>query len=222
MEGRVLPKTLDYTDVLPLAVESRSRRRTFFPINGQTFQSGGANIIRIDLSADALLDTQHSYLRFTMTPQTRACGIDYAGGHAFVKRLRVEQSGVVLEDISNYNRLMGAIVLPCQSGSDHTKERSLTEGVRADGQLGSVGATSNQDNMTDALATSVASAQNTLGRLNNKSDQIDTTKQYNFCIPLTSGILNNEKLFNKVNFKKNNEASLFSDLMIGKIKSKII
>eukprot|EP01043_Picozoa_sp_COSAG02_P127315 COSAG02_NODE_64668_length_260_cov_0.590062_1_plen_73_part_10 len=73
MEGRVLPKTLDYTDVLPLAVESRSRRRTFFPINGQSFQSGGANIIRIDLSADALLDTQHSYLRFTMKPTGTTC-----------------------------------------------------------------------------------------------------------------------------------------------------
>jgi len=195
MEGRVLPKTLDYTDVLPLAVESRSRRRTFFPINGQTFQSGGANIIRIDLSADALLDTQHSYLRFKMTPQTRSCGIDYAGGHAFIKRLRVEQSGVVLEDINSYNRLMGAVVLPCMSGEDHKKERSLTEGIRANGQLGSVGTTSTQDQMTDQLtAANTPSAQNVQGRLNNKSDQVGTAVGYNFCIPLTSGILNNEKL----------------------------
>tara|TARA_R100001594_G_scaffold150583_1_gene212498 strand:- start:292 stop:1692 length:1401 start_codon:yes stop_codon:yes gene_type:complete len=195
MEGRVLPKTLDYTDVLPLAVESRSRRRTFFPINGQTFQSGGANIIRIDLSADALLDTQHSYLRFKMTPQTRSCGIDYSGGHAFIKRLRVEQSGVVLEDINSYNRLMGAIVLPCMSGEDHKKERSLTEGIRANGQLGSVLAASTQDTMTDQItAANTPSAQNTLGRLNNKDDQVGTAVGYNFCIPLTSGILNNEKL----------------------------
>tara|TARA_R100001509_G_scaffold147024_1_gene104256 strand:- start:699 stop:2099 length:1401 start_codon:yes stop_codon:yes gene_type:complete len=195
MEGRVLPKTLDYTDVLPLAVESRSRRRTFFPINGQTFQSGGANIIRIDLSADALLDTQHSYLRFSMTPQTRTCGIDYAGGHAFIKRLRVEQSGVVLEDINSYNRLMGAIVLPCQSGDDHHKERSLTEGQRAKGQLGTITTTATQDQMTDQItAANTPSAQLTLGRLNNKQDQIALTKSYNFCIPLSSGILNNEKL----------------------------
>ena len=91
---RVLPKTLDYTDVLPLAVESRARRRTFFPINGQTFASGGANIIRIDLSADALLDTQHSYLRFTMTNSDAAktCAWGSAGGHSFIRRLRVEQS----------------------------------------------------------------------------------------------------------------------------------
>ena len=104
---RVLPKTLDYTDVLPLAVESRSRRRTFFPVNGQTFNSDGANIIRVDLSSDALLDTQHSYLRFDVTPAGGTIGIDAAGGHAFIKRLRVEQSGTVLEDINSYNRLMG-------------------------------------------------------------------------------------------------------------------
>jgi len=197
MEGRVLPRTLDYTDVLPLAVESRSRRRTFFPINGQTFQSGGANIIRIDLSADALLDTQHSYLRFTMKPTTgtTTAGIDYAGGHAFVKRLRVEQSGVVLEDINSYNRLMGAIVLPCMSGEDHKKERTLTEGIRADGQLGSVLAASTQDTMTDQItAASTSVAQNVQGRLNNKNNQIAIATGYNFCIPLTSGILNNEKL----------------------------
>ena len=104
MEPRVLPKTLDYTDVLPLAVESRSRRRTFFPINGQTFSSAG---------------------------------IDFAGGHSFIRRLRVEQSGVVLEDINSYNRLMGAVVLPCQSGEDHHNERSITEGQRVGSQLGS-------------------------------------------------------------------------------------
>ena len=36
-EGRVLPKSVDYTKILPLAVESRSRRRSFFPTNGQAF-----------------------------------------------------------------------------------------------------------------------------------------------------------------------------------------
>ena len=78
---RVLPKTIDYTDVLPLAVESKSRRRTFFPSNGATFGSDSNNIVRIDISADALLDTQHSYLRFTNTFAAATAGIDFAGGH---------------------------------------------------------------------------------------------------------------------------------------------
>ena len=195
MEQRVLPKTLDYTDVLPLAVESRSRRRTFFPINGQTFNSGGANIIRIDLSADALLDTQHSYLRFTMTPKTNSGGIDFSGGHSFIRRLRVEQSGVVLEDINSYNRLMGAVVLPCQSGDDHHKERSLTEGVRLPNQLGryltTTSITSQVDNIT---ASSQTSSANTGGLIHNKDTQIQADASYVFTIPLNSGILNNEKL----------------------------
>ena len=192
MEQRVLPKTLDYTDVLPLAVESRSRRRTFFPINGQKFTSDGANIIRIDLSADALLDTQHSYLRFTFTPKTRSAGIDFAGGHSFIRRLRIEQSGVVLEDINSYNRLMGAIVLPCQSGEDHHKERSITEGQRLPQQKGSVGADDAVGALTDNLV--LAQPEFAVGMIGNKNTQISADASYVFTIPLNSGIMNNEKL----------------------------
>lgn len=192
MESRVLPKTLDYTDVLPLAVESRSRRRTFFPINGQSFASDGANIIRIDLSADALLDTQHSYLRFTFKAKTRSAGIDFAGGHSFIRRLRVEQSGVVLEDINSYNRLMGAVVLPCQSGEDHHRERSITEAQRLAQQKGAVGANDLVGALTDDLV--LANPELAMGMLANKNDQIAVDADYVFSIPLNSGILNNEKL----------------------------
>ena len=165
---RVLPKTLDYTDVLPLAVESKSRRRTFFPTNGATFQSDAANIIRIDLSADALLDTQHSYLVFTFTQGNgQTCGFDYAGGHAFIKRLRIEQSGTVLEDIQNYNVLMGAIVLPCQSTAEHKKTRTLTEGIRGDGaRAGGLQAA------IAATAADAASTRRNTGISNNPDDLI--------------------------------------------------
>tara|TARA_R110000803_G_scaffold90194_1_gene157499 strand:- start:499 stop:1866 length:1368 start_codon:yes stop_codon:yes gene_type:complete len=190
---RVLPKTLDYTDVLPLAVESKARRRTFFPTNGASFTSDGANIIRIDLSADALLDTQHSYLRFTvgMTGAGNTAGIDYAGGHSFIRRLRVEQSGTVLEDIQSYNRLMGAIVLPCMSGNDHKATRTLTEAIRGDGQA--VGAIATG---TVATAADAATTLRNLGIANNGEAQIanGAANSYTFCIPLTSGLLNSEKL----------------------------
>ena len=192
---RVLPKTLDYTDVLPLAVESRSRRRTFFPINGQTFASGGANIIRIDLSADALLDTQHSYLRFDFSPKVTTCGIDTTGGHAFIKRLRIEQSGVVLEDINSYNRLMGAIILPCQSDDTHKAERGLTEFVRVSGQGAAIGAATTQAATWVASAATAAGAQQGAGALHNQNAQMVVAgAPFAFCIPLNSGLLNNEKL----------------------------
>jgi hypothetical protein len=34
MEGPVVPKQLNYNDVLPVAIESRSNKRTFEPTNG--------------------------------------------------------------------------------------------------------------------------------------------------------------------------------------------
>ena len=187
---RVLPKTLDYTDVLPLAVESKARRRTFFPTNGATFVSDGANIIRIDLSADALLDTQHSYLRFTYTgPAGNNSAIDFAGGHSFIRRLRIEQSGTVLEDIQSYNRLMGAIVLPCQSGYDHKATRTLTEAIKGDGaQDGAIQVA------TVNTAADGASTLRNIGLGNNFQTQFGNGANYTFCIPLTSGLLNCEKL----------------------------
>ncbi len=191
---RVLPKTLDYTDVLPLAVESRARRRTFFPVNGQSFTSDGANIIRIDLSADALLDTQHSYLRFDFTPVGQTCGIDSAGGHAFIRRLRIEQSGVVLEDINAYNRLMGAIVLPCQSGTDHNKERSITEFVQSGNTgIAFTGTRTQAESRRPAAATELGGSLVT-GQIHNVATQLPVDVKYTFSIPLNSGLLNCDKL----------------------------
>tara|TARA_R110000823_G_scaffold241152_4_gene365906 strand:+ start:732 stop:2165 length:1434 start_codon:yes stop_codon:yes gene_type:complete len=200
---RVLPKTIDYTDVLPLAVESKSRRRTFFPTNGQTFQDDTNNIVRIDISADALLDTQHSYLRFTGTFNAATAGIDFAGGHSFIRRLRVEQSGTILEDIQNYNKLMGGIVLPCQCGADYLAERSITEGVKGRGSCES-GTVANFAGAAAVNLTGVgADADDALGvrsmnsiatNNNNILSQVAAAGTYDFCIPLTSGIFNNEKL----------------------------
>tara|TARA_R110000803_G_scaffold17684_5_gene47600 strand:+ start:4550 stop:5989 length:1440 start_codon:yes stop_codon:yes gene_type:complete len=192
---RVLPRTLDYTDVLPLAVESKSRRRTFFPTNGNQFNSDGNNIIRIDLSADALLDTQHSYLRFTATSRIGTAGLDPAGGHAFISRLRVEQSGTVLEDIQSYNKLMGAIVLPCQGSSEYDGIRTMTEGQHA-----KFSSANNANAQPRAGPAAYNAAQTTAlgfeaqGLGTNGIDQLDIDGAVDICIPLTSGLLNCEKL----------------------------
>ena len=131
MTDRVLPSNVDYTKILPLSVESRSRRRSFFPTNGQQFTSDGNNIIRIDISASAFLDPKHSYLRFKFVNRTaQKVGFDLGGGHGFIKRLRIEQAGNVLSDVNNYNRLMAGIILPCQGGIDSVSHRSITEGQR--------------------------------------------------------------------------------------------
>eukprot|EP01051_Picozoa_sp_SAG22_P033847 SAG22_NODE_15038_length_359_cov_0.461538_1_plen_39_part_10 len=36
-QGPVIPKQLNYSEVLPVAIESRSNKRTFEPINDGTF-----------------------------------------------------------------------------------------------------------------------------------------------------------------------------------------
>eukprot|EP01050_Picozoa_sp_SAG11_P009163 SAG11_NODE_845_length_6885_cov_6.782346_8_plen_135_part_00 len=104
MEGAA-PKSVNYADTLPLAVSSTQNRRSYYPQNGQKFTDTGSNIIRIDVNANGLLDTQQSYLEFSLKDTSnRIRCLDQ--GHCWIKRLTIESAGVVLEDINNYNRLV--------------------------------------------------------------------------------------------------------------------
>jgi len=131
MTDRKLPRNSNYTDILPKAVKSSSKRRVYYPVNGNSFSPTGNNIIRIDISGDSFLDTKNSYLSFRVVND---CGVtfgtDFGGGYSFIRRLRVEQAGNVLTDCNNYNRLMSSIILPCQGDKDNVKYRSVTEHVR--------------------------------------------------------------------------------------------
>ena len=83
------PRSVNYTDTLPLAIASTQNRRSFYPQNGQAFTDTGSNIIRIDVNADGLLDTQQSYLEFTLNnPTAQVRVLDQ--GHAWIKRLTIE------------------------------------------------------------------------------------------------------------------------------------
>jgi hypothetical protein len=185
MAERVLPSNVDYTKILPLAVESRSRRRSFFPTNGQQFTSDGNNIIRIDISASAFLDPKHSYLRFKFVNRTaQTVGFDFGGGHGFIKRLRIEQAGNVLSDVNNYNRLMAGIILPCQGGIDSVSHRSITEGQRF------ANARAVNTMTAPALAADMSGA--IINTPCNSSEVVDTVGnngQYTFSIPLMNGLI---------------------------------
>ena len=52
------PRSVNYTDTLPLAIASAQNRRSLYLQNGQSFTDTGSNIIRIDVNADGLLDIQ--------------------------------------------------------------------------------------------------------------------------------------------------------------------
>ena len=183
---RVLPSNVDYTKILPLAVESRSHRRAFFPTNGQRFESDGNNIIRIDVSASAFLDPKHSYLRFRFTNDTNTTmGFDFGGGSGVIRRLRIEQSGNVLSDVNNYNKLLSSIILPSQGGMDSVGHRSVTEGVRfANGQAAGSNMTpapANECNGTIAISPSTTATTLTAAG--------GAAPAYTFCIPLVNGLL---------------------------------
>jgi hypothetical protein len=185
---RVLPSNVDYTKILPLAVESRSHRRAFFPTNGQQFQSDGNNIIRIDVSASAFLDPKHSYLRFRFVNDAQATmGFDFGGGSGVIRRLRIEQAGNVLSDVNNYNKLLSSIILPSQGGVDSVGHRSVTEGVRFANQHG-VGLSMAPAPAAECNGT-IAISPSTDSTLLAAAAGANPGGSYTFCIPLVNGLL---------------------------------
>ena len=136
------PRSVNYTDTLPLAIASTQNRRSFFPQNGQSFTDTGSNIIRIDVNADGLLDTQQSYLEFTLNNLAAQVRV-LDQGHAWIKRLTIESGGVILEDINNYNRLVAGILQPAQGSAAYTGEMQVAQGGSSQSTI--LGQTANAD-----------------------------------------------------------------------------
>jgi len=180
----VVPEQINYTKILPLAVESRARRRSFLPTNGQLFNSAQNNIIQINVSANAFLDTKESYLRMRLTNTTgQAMGMDFGGGHGVIQRLRLLQQGRVISDVQNYNKLLSAILLPTQGNESQVACRSVLEGVRYGNSAPGAGA----GNM--AVAQQLECSGAIVNTPTNANDQIAAGGEWVFCIPLVNGLL---------------------------------
>ena len=56
-----VPKTLRYEQDagLPVAIDARSNRRTFYPNNGNVFGPNGTNVIRLNINSESFLDFSH-------------------------------------------------------------------------------------------------------------------------------------------------------------------
>jgi len=191
--GRVLPRNANYMDHLPLAMSSKTKRRTFFPVNGQSFTATGNNIIRIDISGDAFLDTKNSYLSFRFNNTSgQACGLDFGAGHGFIRRLRIEQAGNVLTDCNNYNKLVSAILLPSQGDRDSVRSRSVTENVRFNNDKANGNSTQVCPN-TDVTGATVSTPANGAGQFVNNAvappGAPTAGSTGTFCIPLVNGLL---------------------------------
>lgn len=130
--NRVAPRQVNYDNILPLAIESRSNRREFLPVNGQSFSnSTGATIARIDVNADSMLDATHSYLECVVN-NTSATANNTLLLNPFcpswVQRLRIESGGVVIEDINEYARLYAMLVLN-QCPQDYIRNNLSNQGL---------------------------------------------------------------------------------------------
>ena len=111
------PKTLRYEQDagLPVAIEARSNRRTFYPSNGEVFAPDGTNVIRMTLNSNSFVDFAHSYLQFKVTNKTLADGAgnvlnvapDF--GLPFFNRLQIMSGGTELEDIQEWSRLYATL-----------------------------------------------------------------------------------------------------------------
>ena len=172
-DGRVAPPQVNYDNVLPLAIESRSNRREFLPVNGQSFSNGtGSTICRIDVNADSMLDATHSYLECVLTNTTGANTFLAPNGFgpSWIQRLRIESGGVVLEDINEYSRLYAMLVLN-QCPKEYIKNNLALLGMyQYHGSCRMKGTTSNFVNTATTGGDNVEADDNTF---NNSIPDID-------------------------------------------------
>ena len=133
--GPVAPNQLNYSDVLPIAIESKSQKRTFNPTNGVKFGPSATNVIRLNINSDNLWDCTHSYLQVKLTNTTPVVGTAGAGaekvgldqGLPWLNRLQIMSGGVELENIDSYNRLY-ALMLQIQGNPEQRHDLSMTHG----------------------------------------------------------------------------------------------
>jgi len=180
------PNSVNYADQFPLGIEATSHRRLFFPSTGDKYAPDGSNIIRIDINYDGLLDTSQSYLMFNLK-NTSTKKLKQDLGQPIIKRLRVESGGVVLEDIQNYNQLLGGILVPSQGGvgNVHTETFNLTCGINSS-------AAATQSSMfTGAVITPLSD--NSAHTASNPSGILAAGGDVQCCYKLVSGLLDNDK-----------------------------
>ena len=129
-----IPASINYQDVLPVAVPAIARRRRFYPQNGTQFDNVGTSEIRVEIgSVNSLLDPQHSYIEFfvrNITAPAQTCGFDLGGGHVLFDEVWVEQGGRVLARQQAHNRLHAGILSACQVSENGQLTESITQGQR--------------------------------------------------------------------------------------------
>ena len=64
--GPVVPAQLNYSSALPVAIESRSQCRHYFPCNGDVFGPRKINQVRFNINSYNMVDFTHRYFAITI------------------------------------------------------------------------------------------------------------------------------------------------------------
>jgi len=182
------PTSLNYSNQLPLGIENKSHRRLFFPSTGDKYESDGANICRIDINYDGMLDTSQSYLLMKIKNNATGQNIALDMGQPVISRLKIESGGVVLEDIQNYNQLIGGILVPSQGGKGTLHHEGFN--------LGLSNFIANEQGIKDSSVSGVLQRGALAGGAqteSNGSGVIANNNEYTICYKLVSGLLDNDK-----------------------------
>ena len=188
---RSIPKSINYQDVLPVAVPAVARRKKFYPANGTTFNHTGSNEIRVEIgSTNSMLDPQHSYVEFFVQNNTaQTVGFDLGGGHVMFKEIRVEQGGRVIAREQEHNRLHAAILSVVQTNSDGQLTESATQMQK--------GLNDNGGGQAAQLAPQAAAGQNGevfVNLAHNAQNQLPAGDACKFIMAMPTGLFTQDKL----------------------------
>lgn len=196
---RVLPKTVNYLDVLPKAIPAERKRKKFYPANGTQYTPGQTIIIEI---ADPrhFLDTNNSFLEFTFTNNSGTnMSFDYGGGDTLLRNVRLQQAGNQIMDIQNYNRLLCAILNPVSHNRYKENEGSINNMAAGDTnmiptQAQRINATQGADNNSSKNSGSSYTLCGNAAAAVQDRGMIANGGQVTFSIPLVGGLFSQSKL----------------------------
>ncbi len=185
-----IPSSINYQDVLPVAVPAIARRRRFYPQNGQTFSNTGTSEIRVEVgSVNSLLDPRHSYIEYIVKNISgHSVGFDLGGGHVLFSEVSVEQGGRVLARQQAHNRLHAGILSSAQTNDN----AQLAESIHG-GQIGlndPAGGAAGQ--LAPAPTGLIGSAY--VNRLHNDVLQVANNGEVRMTMAMPTGLFTQDKL----------------------------
>jgi len=191
-----LPKSMRYGLTSATAVNATTRLAKFSSNNGNSFESTGANEIRIRCKTDGFMDVSKHYLQFTITTATAGSFVDTHAG-SFIDRMTIENNGSIIEQINSYG-LYNSIRQNYNQSLDDVLKTNVQSGAGKLGVEQSVGAFGLAGADTAAAVKVVSdaflAATNGLNLNVNKSalgQELATASSCVFTIQLESGLLKN-------------------------------